>query len=179
LETPRFSRRRLLTGAAVLGGATAASMALPPNLRMAMAAPAPRSFSREEIKHIVLVMQENRSFDHYFGTLPGVRGFADPTAIKLASTGKSVFYQPYSANPLGYLLPFHVDTLDTGAQAIPDTDHSWQTQHEAWDGGKMDEWLPAKGPWTMAYYEQQDIPFHWALVLQRHFVIMGLVGLAA
>jgi phospholipase C len=170
-ETSRFSRRRLLTGAAILGGATAASVALPPNLRSAMAATtAPTSFSPTEIKHVVLVMQENRSFDHYFGTMPGVRGFADPTAIKLASTGESVFYQPYSANPLGYLLPFHVNTLDTGAQAIPDTDHSWQTQHEAWDTGKMDDWLPAKGPWTMAYYEKQDIPFHWALA--ENFTIL-------
>jgi phospholipase C len=138
-------------------------VALPPNLRKAMAAPAPRSFSQKEIKHVVLVMQENRSFDHYFGTMPGVRGFADPTAVTLASTGEKVFYQPYSANPLGYLLPFHLDTRTTGGQAMPDTDHSWGTQHQAWDGGKMDEWLPAKGPWTMAYYERQDIPFHWAL----------------
>ncbi|HLI00253.1 MAG TPA: alkaline phosphatase family protein [Acidimicrobiales bacterium] len=167
--SPRISRRRLLTGAAALGGATAASAALPLNLRKALAAPAPRSFSPKEIKHVVMVMQENRSFDHYFGTMPGVRGFADPRAIKLGTTKESVFYQPYSANPLGYLLPFHVDTLNTGAQAIPDTDHSWGTQHQAWDSGKMDQWLPAKGPWTMAYYERQDIPFHWALA--EHFTI--------
>jgi phospholipase C len=123
----------------------------------------PTSFSPKEIKHVVLLMQENRSFDHYFGTMPGVRGFADPTAMKLASTGESVFYQPYSANPDGYLLPFHLDTRSTGAQAIPSTDHSWPTQHQALDAGKMDLWLPAKGPWTMGYYERQDIPFHWSL----------------
>ncbi|HEX3789734.1 MAG TPA: alkaline phosphatase family protein [Pseudonocardiaceae bacterium] len=159
----RLSRRKLLTGAASLGGMTAAGMVLPPNLRKAMAATPPRSFNPREIKHVVLLMQENRSFDHYFGTLPGVRGFADPTAMKLASTGESIFYQPYSGNPDGYLLPFHLDTRSTGAQAIPSTDHGWATQHQALDAGKMDLWLPAKGPWTMGYYQRQDIPFHWSL----------------
>ena len=162
-NSPQMSRRRLLTGAAALGGMTAGAMLLPANLRTAMADTAPRSFDAKEIKHVVLLMQENRSFDHYFGTMPGVRGFADPTAIKLASTGESVFYQPYSSNPDGYLLPYHLDTRNTGAQAIPSTDHSWPTQHEALDAGKMDLWLPAKGPWTMGYYERADIPFHWAL----------------
>ena len=96
---PSVSRRRLLTGAAALGGMTAGAMLLPSNLRAAMADTASGSFNAKEIKHVVLLMQENRSFDHYFGTMPGVRGFADPTAVKLASTGESVFYQPYSANP--------------------------------------------------------------------------------
>src|ERR1700689_3677320 len=91
IQTPGFSRRRLLTGAAVLGGAAAASVALPPNLRKAVAATAPKSVNLKEIKHVVLAMQENRSFDHYYGTLPGVRGFADPTAITIASTRESVF----------------------------------------------------------------------------------------
>jgi phospholipase C len=163
LPTSRFSRRKLLTGAAALGGMTAASLALPPNLRTAMAATGPANFNPKEIKHVVLLMQENRSFDHYFGTLPGVRGYADPTAINLASTGQSIFYQPSPSNPDGYELPFHLDTRRTGAQAMPSTDHSWPTQHQAWDGGKMDDWIAAKGPWTMGYLERQDIPFHWSL----------------
>ena len=65
-------------------------------------------------------MQENRSFDHYFGTLAGVRGFDDPKALKL-STGRSVFYQPDAENPSGYLLPFHLNTRTTSAQKIPST----------------------------------------------------------
>ena len=157
-NSSRLSRRRLLTGAAALGGMTACAMLLPSNLRTAMADTPPSSFDASEIKHVVLLMQENRSFDHYFGTMPGVRGFADPTAIKLASTGESVFYQPYSANPDGYLLPFHLDTRGTGAQAIPSTDHSWGTQHEALDAGKMDLWLPAKGPWTMGITSGRTFP---------------------
>jgi phospholipase C len=146
-------------------------MALPVNLRKALAEPAPRTFSPKEIKHVVLAMQENRSFDHYFGTMPGVRGYADPTAITLASTGESVFYQPDPQNALGYLLPYHLDSRSTAAQAIPSTSHSWGPQHNCWDGGKMDDWVPTHisvdgatvGPFTMGYYERDDIPFHWAL----------------
>jgi phospholipase C len=106
-------------------------------------------------------MQENRSFDHYFGTLPGVRGFSDPDAMTL-STGKSVFYQPDADNPDGYTLPFHLDTNTTSAQSIPSTSHAWAVQHSAWNNGAMDNWLPAhraadgaNGPYTMGYYEQQ------------------------
>ncbi len=114
-------------------------------------------------------MQENRSFDHYFGTLPGVRGFSDPTAITL-STGKSVFFQPDTQNPEGFLLPFHLDTTTTSAQSIPSTSHAYSVQHSAWNGGKMDNWLPAhlaadgkNGPYTMGYHTRDDIPFQFAL----------------
>lgn len=164
----RPSRRRLLAGAAAVGGLTAASFALPSNLSKAMAATAGASlggFSPKQVKHVVQIMMENRSFDHYFGTMPGVRGFGDPDAIKL-STGKSVFYQPDPKNPAGYPLPWHLDTRTTGAQAIPDTSHAWLVQHSAWNGGKMDNWVPAHraadgdahGPFTMGHYERQDIP---------------------
>jgi phospholipase C len=163
-----LSRRKLLAGAAAVGGATAA-MALPPNLAKAMADTPPQSFSPKEVKHIVFLMQENRSFDQYFGTFPGVRGFGDPTAIKL-STGKRVFFQPDPANPDGYLLPFHLDTRAAGGQAAPDTDHSWGGQHSAWNGGAMDNWVPAIGGQTMGYYQSQDLPFHRALA--ENFTIL-------
>ena len=87
-----FSRRRLLGGAA----ASALAAVLPPNLRRALAAEPTSPGSLRDIKHIVVLMQENRSFDHYFGTMPGVRGFDDPHAITLPS-GSSVFYQPDAA----------------------------------------------------------------------------------
>ena len=161
-DQPGVNRRRLLGRAALTGGMAAAALALPPNVRKALAEPAPTSFHPREIKHVVLLMQENRSFDHYFGTLPGVRGFGDPTAITLPS-GKSVFYQPDASNPNGYLLPFHLDTLNTGGQATPTTAHNWSDQHQAWNGGAMDGWIAAKGEWTMNHYERQDIPFHFAL----------------
>jgi len=114
-------------------------------------------------------MQENRSFDHYFGTLSGVQGFADPNALKLAD-GRSVFYQPDPEMPSGYMLPFHLDTGASSAQKIPSTSHAWAVQHEAWNGGRMDRWLRAhrkadgvKAPYVMSYYKREDIPFQFAL----------------
>ena len=75
---PRLTRRRLLGGGVALGGAALAGASLPINVRKALAAPLPSSRpSLRDIEHVVLLMQENRSFDHYFGTFSGVRGFAD------------------------------------------------------------------------------------------------------
>lgn len=164
-----LTRRRLLgSTAAAVGGAGALTL-LPPSVQQAVAAGVPRRGSLREVEHVVLLMQENRSFDHYFGTMAGVRGFADKDALRL-DTGRSVFYQPDSVNPDGYLLPFHLDTTTTSAQAIPSTSHAWQVQHQAWNGGKMDQWLPAhraadgkNGPYVMGYYTREDIPFQFAL----------------
>jgi phospholipase C len=168
--TPNMlTRRRLLTGAARIAAAAGAEMLLPPNVRRAMAQGQNRQGTLHDIKHVVLLMQENRSFDHYFGTMAGVRGFEDPAALKL-SEGKSVFYQPDTVNPNGYLLPFHLDTRISSAQKIPSTSHAWEVQHQAWNGGKMDQWLPAHrqadgahGPYCMGYYTREDIPFQFAL----------------
>jgi phospholipase C len=159
------TRRRVLGGGTVLaGGALAGAAVLPLSLRRALAATmaSPPGGRLTDIKHIVILMQENRSFDHYFGAMPGVRGFGDPAAMRLPD-GKPVFYQPDPAHPQGYLLPFRLDTATTSAQAIPSTDHFWPSQHQAWAGGKMDAWIPAKGPLTMGYFTRDDIPFHWAL----------------
>jgi phospholipase C len=60
------------------------------NLRKAPAAEPPRRSSLRDIENVVLLMQENRSFDHYFGTMDGVRGFADPHALKLLPVARSV-----------------------------------------------------------------------------------------
>ncbi|HEY1901374.1 MAG TPA: alkaline phosphatase family protein [Terracidiphilus sp.] len=164
-----LTRRRLLRGAATIAAATGAEMLLPPNVLQALAQAPPRQGSLQDIKHIVLLMQENRSFDHYFGTMAGVQGFGDPAALKL-SEGRSVFYQPDIVNPNGYLLPFHLDTRQSSAQKIPSTSHAWAVQHQAWNGGKMDQWLPAHrkadgahGPYCMGYYTREDIPFQFAL----------------
>jgi phospholipase C len=157
------SRRKLLVSATALSGLAVGGAALPANLRKMMAA-TPRDLRGRlsDIEHIVILMQENRSFDHYFGTMPGVRGFQDPTAITL-STGNSVFHQPDPAHANGYLTPFHYDTKSTSAQQTPGTDHTWGTQHQAWNNGAMDQWVAAKGEYTMGYFAQPDIPFHWAL----------------
>ena len=161
---PELTRRRLLTGATALSGVAAGAAVLPASLRKALAATleAPPGGSLRDIEHIVILMQENRSFDHYFGTMPGVRGFADPAAIRLPG-GAPVFRQPFPGHAQGYLAPFHLDTRTTSAQATPGTDHSWPTQHLAWNNGTMDRWVQAKGPFTMGYFTQADIPFQWAL----------------
>jgi phospholipase C len=167
MRRPReLTRRRLLRGAA---GMVSAGALMPPNVQKMLAQQPPRTASLRDIKHVVVLMQENRSFDHYFGTLSGVRGFDDPEAMKLPN-GKSVFYQPDNKNPNGYLLPFHLDTHASSAQKIPSTSHTWGVQHDAWNGGRMDEWLSAhrdadgvNGPYVMGYYTRADIPFQFAL----------------
>jgi phospholipase C len=168
-EPSTLTRRRLLGNTARLTAAALASSLMPPNVRRALAAAAPRVGSMRDIKHVVLLMQENRSFDHYFGTMAGVRGFDDPNAMILPS-GKSVFHQPDAQNPDGHLLPFHLDTRKTNAQKLPSTSHAWEVQHDAWNGGKMDRWLPAhrkadgdNGPFVMGYHTRADIPFQFAL----------------
>ena len=169
IQSEMLTRRRLLKGAAGIVAAAAAQALMPFNVRRVLAQGPPRQGSLSDIKHVVMLMQENRSFDHYFGTLAGVRGFADPKARKFSS-GRSVFYQPDAQNPSGYLLPFHLDTRASSAQKIPSTSHAWDVQHEAWNRGKMDRWLPAhrkadgeNGPYCMGYHTRADIPFQFAL----------------
>jgi phospholipase C len=164
-----FTRRRLLGTAAAGGALGAASTILPQNLQAALANPPKHRGSLRDIKHVVMLMQENRSFDHYFGSLSGVRGFDDPHALKLPH-GKNVFHQPDPAGA-GELLPFHLDTRTSNAQALPSTDHGWVPQHSSWNNGKMDNWLPAHrladgddvGPYVMGYLTREDIPFQYAL----------------
>jgi phospholipase C len=169
-ERSGITRRRLLGSAAAVGGMSAAAIALPPNVRRALASRAPKGGRLSDIKHVVMLMQENRSFDHYFGSLSGVRGFDDQHVLRLPS-GRPVWFQPDPSNPDGYLLPYHVDSRTSAAQAIPSMSHAWDVQHQAWNGGKMDNWLPAHiasdgadvGPYTMGYFTRDDIPFQYAL----------------
>ncbi|MFE0735256.1 phosphocholine-specific phospholipase C [Streptomyces sp. NPDC058855] len=158
-----MSRRRLLTlGGGALGAATAGSL-LPPSLQAAMAAEPPAG-GLAAVRHVVILMQENRSFDHYFGTLRGVRGFGDRNAIELPS-GSSVFEQPAGAGRT--VLPFPVrgaaETQKKDLQYIGDLDHSWSGGAKAWRGGWMDGWVSAKTAATMAYYDRRDIPLHYEL----------------
>ena len=164
-----MTRRRLLGSAARLAALAAASSLLPPSVRRVLAQEAPQQGSLRDIKHVVLLMQENRSCDHYFGTMAGVRGFDDAEAMKLPN-GMSVFHQPDPAHPNGFILPFHLDTKRTNAQKHPSTSHSFTTQHASWNGGKMDNWMPAhrkadgaKAPYVMGYHTRADIPFQFAL----------------
>jgi phospholipase C len=138
----------------------AAAAALPASVARAFAIDADdRTGTINDVQHVVFLMQENRSFDHYFGTMRGVRGFADPRAVKLPS-GQPVWYQPHDA---GYLLPFRPDVANLGGLYMEGTPHGWTDQHAAWNEGKYDQWVPAKGTTTMAHFTRKDLPFHYAL----------------
>ncbi len=111
-----------------------------------------------DVEHIVILTQENRAFDHYFGTLQGVRGFADPRAVRLPS-GRPVWQQP---NGAGVLMPYRpFDNM--GMRFLPDPPHGWNDGHAAWNGGNYDQWVPNKGIQTMTYHMRRDIPYHYAL----------------
>src|SRR3546814_13602003 len=101
-----FTRRRLLKGSAQAAAVAAATALMPPNVQNLLAAGVKRAPALHDIKHVVLLMQENRSFDHYFGMLPGVRGFGDRYA-PTPSTGRSVFPQPDRHTTHTTLPPFH------------------------------------------------------------------------
>ncbi len=143
----------------LLGGG-AAAVAMQESIGRALALPAHnRTGTINDVEHIVVLMQENRSFDHYFGTLQGVRGYGDPRAMRLAS-GHSVFHQPVGAS---YVLPFHPTAPDLGLVFIQDLAHDWDSTHLAWNQGHWDQWVPNKGTTTMAHLVRSDIPFHYAL----------------
>jgi phospholipase C len=156
------SRRDFLRVAAQAAGAAAAMGALPAGIRNALAIPAnDATRSIKDIEHIVILMQENRSFDHYFGTLRGVRGYGDRQAIRLPN-GNSVWHQPLQKEA-GYVLPFRPSASDLGMQFLQDLPHDWTTTQMAWNGGRYDQWIAAKGTTTMAYLTREDIPFHYQL----------------
>jgi phospholipase C len=149
-------RRKFLA----LIGAPAVAAALPLHLEKALAIPAHnRTGTIDDVEHIIFLMQENRSFDHYFGTLRGVRGFADPHPVTLPS-GKSVWHQP---NGAGELLPFRPDVRDLGKTFLPDPPHGWNDGHAMWNGGRFDQWVPNKGVQTMTHHVRDDIPYRFAL----------------
>jgi phospholipase C len=154
------NRREFLRTVAGTAGAASALSVLPLGIRNALALPAHNEKkSIEDIEHIVILMQENRSFDHYFGTLRGVRGFGDTRATPLPN-GKPVFFQPHGDS---YLLPFRPSAPDLGLQFIQDLAHDWTSTHGAWNNGHNDHWVPSKGTTTMAYFTREDIPYHYAL----------------
>lgn len=156
----RHSRRDFLKTLAVAG---AVSATLPWSIQRALATPAHSpNGSIEDVEHIVIFMQENRSFDHYFGHLSGVRGYNDRFPLTLPG-GKTVWEQPRLQNAREVILPYHLNTLTSSAQIIGDLDHSWYSTHAANAGGLFNAWPLAKTDRTMGYYQRQDIPFHYAL----------------
>jgi len=150
------NRRRFLQ---VSAGAAAAAM-LDQSLARASSLPANRIHgSIEDVEHIVVLMQENRSFDSYFASLRGVRGFGDPHPARLPS-GKDVWHQSDGEREV---LPFHPDVPDLGRAFVEDLDHAWAPTHAAFDNGNYGKWLQTKTPATMMSYRRSDIPWYFAL----------------
>jgi phospholipase C len=163
------TRRDFLKVAAMLSGAAGASGFIPDSIQRAFAIePAPGS-TYMDAEHIVILMQENRSFDHTLGTLQGVRGYNDPRALKLAN-GNSVFVQTDAAGKS--YAPWRLDIRDTRITWMGSIPHSRNSQVDAWSEGQHDGWLEAKRsynhayshlPLTMGHYTREDLPFYYAL----------------
>ena len=141
-------------------GTPAIAAALPSNIAKLLATPTHgRTGTIADVEHVVILMQENRSFDHYFGTMRGVRGFADPRVMKLPS-GDPVWKQP---NGSGYVLPFRPPVEDVGMTFFSDPPHGWIDGHNAWHDGRYDRFIANKGITAMTYHERRDLPYHHAL----------------
>jgi phospholipase C len=163
---PGVTRRRFLQYTA-LGSAAAAAVGAVGGTAVASARDTsaaaralPKGWSGTiaDLKHVVILMQENRSFDHYFGTLRGVRGFGDKQILTYPD-GNNIFQQPDAARAdLGYLLPYNLTDQTDG-----DLDHSWDGDHEARNGGVWNNWVPAKTEETMGYFTRNEIPFQYAV----------------
>lgn len=164
----------------MLTGAIGLQAGVPPAIERAMAISPDQGTTFEDAEHVVFLMQENRSFDHCFGTLQGVRGFNDPRAI--TQPNKLPVWAQSSRKGQTYL-PFRLDIHDSKATWMGDLPHSWPDQVDARNDGKHNRWLDAKQsrvaeyrdmPLTMGHYTREDIPFYYALadaftVCDQHF----------
>ncbi len=174
------NRRDFIKKASLLTGALGLSTVLPAAIQRALAINPELGTTFLDAEHVVFLMQENRSFDHTFGTLKGVRGFNDPRAIKLAND-YPVWLQ---SNKKGQTFaPFRLNIKSTKATWMSSLPHSWENQVDARNNGHYDGWLEAKKsgnkeyedlPLTMGYYNREDIPFYYALadaftICDHHF----------
>jgi phospholipase C len=163
------TRRDFLKKAALLTGVASLPGFMPASIQKAMAInPAPGS-TFMDAEHIVILMQENRSFDHCFGMLKGVRGYNDPRAIDLPNKNK-VWLQSNSKGET--YAPFRLDIKNTKATWMNSLPHNWSNQVNARNDGRYDQWLNVKRsgtkeyanmPLTMGHYTREDIPFNYAL----------------
>jgi len=168
-------RRRFLHTAGATVAASLVAQGFPAAIAEALATPPDRRTGTiADVEHVVVLMQENRSFDHYFGSLRGVRGFADPRVLELAN-GDPVWRQPLTAthtkfwksrgvgDDVAWVYPFHLDTHASGDHH-EGTDHGWSSGHGAWNLGRNDRWIEQKQDvLTMAYLRRDDAAFHYAL----------------
>lgn len=163
------NRRDFIKKAALLSGAAGVFSALPASIQRAMAIDPKPGTTFLDAEHIVVLMQENRSFDHCYGTLRGVRGYNDPRAIQLPN--KNLVWLQSNANNETYA-PFRLNLKETKATWMSSLPHSWGNQVDARNNGKYDKWLLVKKsgnkdwapmPLTLGYYNREDIPFYYSL----------------
>ncbi|SEN43135.1 phospholipase C [bacterium A37T11] len=154
------TRREFLKKAALLSGAAGLTSVLPTAIQRAMAISADPGTTFYDAEHVVFLMQENRSFDHLFGTMRGVRGFHDPRA-KQQPDGNKVWVQKDKEGHA--IAPFHIDINKTKVTWQGGLPHGWPDQGNARNGGKYDQWIPQKTAMTMGHYDRHDVPFYYAL----------------
>ncbi|MDP4212844.1 MAG: phospholipase C, phosphocholine-specific [Bacteroidota bacterium] len=162
------TRREFLKKMTMLSG-MAGMASLQPSILRALAIDPEAGSTYLDAEHIILLMQENRSFDHALGTLRGIRGFNDPRAITLPDQNK-VWLQKNSAGEV--FAPFRLDIKDTKITWMGSLPHSRQSQMGARNNGRHDNWIEAKKsgdddykdmPITMGHYTREDIPFYYAM----------------
>lgn len=163
------TRRDFLKKAALLTGAAGIAQLLPESIQRALAINPAEGSTWQDAEHIVILMQENRSFDHALGTLRGVRGYNDPRAIRLPNKDL-VWLQSNEAGET--YAPFRLDINKTKATWMHSLPHSWSNQVNARNDGRFDQWLNFKKnsnpeyshmPLTMGYHTREDLPFYYSL----------------
>ena len=164
-----MNRRKFLEKSSILLAGLGTSSVLHPSILKALAIEPAAQSTFYDAEHVVILMQENRSFDHAFGALKGVRGFLDKRAF-IKPDGHSVFFQ--KDNTGKYAAPARLDLRNTKSTWMSSLPHSWENQQNALNKGKYDQWLQAKAsgnkdykniPLTLGYYNREDLPFYYQL----------------
>ncbi|MGG7440953.1 phosphocholine-specific phospholipase C [Chryseobacterium arthrosphaerae] len=164
-----MNRREFLEKSSILLAGLGTSSVLHPSILKAFAIEPAAQSTFYDAEHVVILMQENRSFDHAFGALKGVRGFLDKRAF-IKPDGHSVFFQ--KDNTGKYAAPARLDLRNTKSTWMSSLPHSWENQQNALNKGKYDQWLQAKAsgnkdykniPLTLGYYNREDLPFYYQL----------------
>ncbi|HUE63882.1 MAG TPA: phospholipase C, phosphocholine-specific [Rhizomicrobium sp.] len=144
----------------ILGAGVGLAAVFPAAIRKALAIPADvRTGTIQDVGQIVILMMENRGFDHYFGSLRGVRGFGDRHPVSMQS-GKPVWFQ---CDGLRDIAPYHLDSVTTSALRVPGTPHSFDNAQAAWNQGKFGYWPKYKTQFSMGHYRRADLPWQFAL----------------
>lgn len=154
------SRREFLKKAALLSGAAGLPNVIPMSLQKAMAISADPGSTFYDAEHVVILMQENRSFDHMFGKMKGVRGFNDPRTCTQPDKNKVWLQKDAEGNTYA---PFHIDINKTKITWQGGLPHSWSDQLAARNNGKYDKWVSVKSLMCMGYYDRTDVPFYYAM----------------